>query len=302
VDSATAARRPHGLNENYARELLELHTLGVDGGYTQRDVQQVARILSGWSIRPPRDGSGYEFHDWAHDYGEKVVLGERFPAGHGEDEGIRLLRMLANHPSTIHHVSVKLCQRLVADIAPDGCVDDAVHAWIRTHGDLRAVVRAIVTGPDFWAPASVRSKVKSPLEFAISAARAVGSVPDSTTGLAQLVRKLGQPLFLQASPAGYPERSDDWTNSGALLGRMNAAVAIANGKYPGLNVNLDALIPAATDANTLVDQVNTVMLAGQMSPQTRSAFLAEVQDARSPEDARALAVGLALGGPDFQRQ
>src|SRR5712691_1100523 len=151
-------RIPKGINENYARELLELHTLGVDGGYTQQDVIDVARIFTGWSIERPQQGGDFEFHDWAHDRAEKLVLGVRFEGGHDMDEGIRLLKLLANHPSTMHHVSRKLCQRFVNDDPPDGCVDDAVAAWQRSSGDMREVLRAIFHGPDFWAAANVRAK------------------------------------------------------------------------------------------------------------------------------------------------
>src|SRR5881296_3870043 len=145
-------RAPQGINENYARELLELHTLGVDGGYTQQDVIEVARIFTGWSIQRPQQGGNFEFHDWAHDRGEKQVLGVRFDAGHGMDEGVRLLKMLAGLPATMHHVSWKLCKRFVSDDPPDGCVDEAVAAWRRSRGDLREVLHAMFHGPDFWAP------------------------------------------------------------------------------------------------------------------------------------------------------
>ncbi len=184
------ARSPKGINENYARELLELHTLGVDGGYTQQDVIDVARILTGWSVRRPQQGGDFEFHDWAHDYGEKVVLGVTFPPGHGMDEGVRLLQLLAHHPATMHHVSRRLCQRFVNDDPPDGCVDDAVTAWKQSDGDIRAVLRAIFRSPDFWARENVRAKIKTPLEFVVSAARAVGGEPDTTPRLAQVVARL----------------------------------------------------------------------------------------------------------------
>src|SRR5213080_463398 len=170
-------RQPTGINENYARELMELHTLGVDGGYAQQDVINVARIFTGWSIEAPERGSGFVFHDWAHDEGDKIVLGQTFK-GDGEDEGIRLLKFLANQHATMHHVSAKLCARFVADDPPDGCVDAAVAAWQKTHGDIRAVLRAIFTSPDFWSPQAVRSKVKTPFEFVVSAVRATGVEPD----------------------------------------------------------------------------------------------------------------------------
>ncbi|HEX4601974.1 MAG TPA: DUF1800 domain-containing protein, partial [Gemmatimonadales bacterium] len=251
---------PQGINENYARELLELHTLGVDGGYTQQDVINVARIFTGWSIRRPQDGGDFEFHDWAHDYGEKIVLGITFPAGHGRDEGIRLLKLLASHPATMHHVSRQLCERLVNDDAPDGCVDEAVAAWQRTRGDIRAVLRAIVRSPDFWAPRNVRAKVKTPLEFVVSAARALGADPDTTPRLAQVVARLGEPLYLHVAPDGYPERETAWVNSGALLDRMNVAVALAAGKLPGATVELDSIAPLTTDADGLVTAANNALL------------------------------------------
>src|SRR5881275_2233992 len=240
---------PKGINENYARELLELHTLGVDGGYTQQDVIDVARIFTGWSIERPQQGGDFEFHDWAHDRGEKLVLGVRLEGGHDMDEGIRLLKLLANHPATMHHVSRKLCQRFVNDDPPDGCVDDAVAAWQRSSGDMREVLRAIFHGPDFWAAENVRAKVKTPLEFVVSAARAVAVEPDTSSRLAQVVARLGEPLYLHVAPDGYPEREAAWVNSGALLDRMNAAVALATARLPGMTVELDSVVPLTTDAH-----------------------------------------------------
>ncbi len=291
-----------GLNENYARELLELHTLGVDGGYTQHDVIEVARILTGLSIDHPERGAGFTFHDWAHDRGPKQVLGQLFSAGHGEDEGERLLRMLANHPATMHHVSAKLCARFVSDEPSDECVDQAVAAWRRSHGEIREVLRAIFRSDAFWAAAAVRSKVKTPLEFVVSAIRATGGVPDSTSQLAQAVARLGEPLLRQASPAGYPETQEEWVNSGALLQRMNFAVALAAGRLPGVQVNLDSIAPATTEYDRLLDIVGERLLSGRMTEQTRRVIRRELAGVRDPVQARALAVGLALGGPEFQRQ
>ncbi len=295
-------RMPKGINENYARELLELHTLGVDGGYTQQDVIEVARIFTGWSIKRPQQGGGFEFHDWAHDYSQKTVLGVRFPAGHRMDEGVRLLKLLASLPATMHHVSRKLCQRFVNDEPPDGCVDDAVAAWKRSSGDMREVVRAIVRGPDFWAPENIRAKVKTPLEFVVSAVRAVGGDPDTTPRLAQVVARLGQPLYRHVAPDGYPEREEAWVNSGALLDRMNVAIALAAGRLPGVTVALDAVAPATADAEQLIAALNDGILGGTMSGNTRRVIREQLADAPDPVAARALAVGLTLGGPEFQRQ
>src|SRR5438309_626289 len=292
---------PKGINENYARELLELHTLGVDGGYTQQDVIDVARIFTGWSIERPQQGGDFEFHEWAHDRGDKQVLGVRFEGGHNMDEGIRLLKLLASDPATMHHVSRKLCQRFVSDDPPDGCVDDAVAAWKRSSGDMRDVLRAIFHGPDFWAAENVRAKVKTPLEFVVSAARAVDAQPDTSPRLAQVVARLGEPLYLHVAPDGYPERETAWVNSGALLDRMNAAVALAAGKLQGVTVALDPIVSAG-GAEELIGVVNEKILSGTMSENTKQVLRRELAGISDAMQARALAVGLAIGGPEFQRQ
>ena len=294
-------RVPKGINENYARELMELHTLGVDGGYTQEDVINVARILTGWSMRPPAQGGGFVFNDWAHDQGEKMALGHAFPAGHGEDEGITLLRMLANRPATMRHVSAKLCARFVADDPPDGCIDAGVHAWQRTGGDIREVLRAIFQSPEFWAPEYREAKVKTPLEFVVSAVRAVGGEPDSTLALAQVVGRLGEPLYLDQPPTGYPETQDAWVNSGALLKRLNVAMGIAAGRAPGIAVDLDRLFAGDGDPALLADRVNQLILDGTATPNTLR-VLREQTATLPPAQARVMAVGLALGSPEFQRQ
>ena len=285
-------RMPRGINENYARELLELHTLGVDGGYTQQDIIEVARIFTGWSIEPPERGSGFVFRDWAHDRGEKHVFGLTFNDD-GKDEGIRLLKFLASEHATMHHVSAKLCARFVADDPPDGCIDAAVAAWQKTGGDIRAVLRAIFMSPDFWSAQAVRSKVKTPFEFVVSAVRASGVEPDDTPRLAQLVARLGEPLYQQPAPTGYAETEAHWVNSGALLARMNAAIGIAKDC---------SSIPANEDHARLVDMIDQQLLAGTMSAHTKSVILEQLTDVTDPVQARALAVGLALGGPDFQKQ
>jgi uncharacterized protein (DUF1800 family) len=307
------ARMPTGINENYARELLELHTLGVNGGYTQKDVTEAARILTGWSIAPPaaaRAGlrrarepeAGFQYHEWAHDRGAKTVLGVEFPAGRSQDEGMRLLGMLADHPSTMHFVSAKLCARFINDVPPDGCMDDAVRAWKKSDGNIREVLRAIYQSPDFWAPVHRAAKVKTPLEFVVSAVRAVGGIPDSTPRLALAVGRLGQPLFQHVAPNGYGERQDDWVNSGALLNRMNFAMGLAAGRLPGVIVDLNRVLPASADHQALVASVDRVILNGRMSDKTRQVILEQTADLADPIMARAVAVGLAIGGPEFQRQ
>jgi uncharacterized protein (DUF1800 family) len=293
---------PRGPNENYARELLELHTLGVDGGYTQRDVIEVARLFTGWSIARPAQSGRFQFNPWAHDAGEKRVRGMRFPAGHGRDEGLRLLAQLANDPATMRHVSRRLCARFVSDDPPDGCVDDAVAAWRASRGDITVVVRAIVQSPDFWAPRAMRAKVKTPLEFLVSAVRAVGGEPDSTPDLADVVGRLGQPLYLEPSPAGYPESQEEWVNSGALLHRMNAAVALAAGRLPGVTVSLDGVLTLNDEPDSLIASLDDRLLGGVLSTRTRAVLRDQLNTVRDARAARSLVVGLALGGPEFQRQ
>jgi uncharacterized protein (DUF1800 family) len=294
-------RMPKGLNENYARELLELHTLGVDGGYTQRDVVEVARIFTGWGMQRPRRGTAFEFRAWAHDRGHKEVLGVPFHAGGGREEGVRLLRMLANHPATMRYVSGKIATRLVGDVPPDDCIDAAVEAWKRSGGDIRRIVDAIVRTPEFWSQRYVRSKFKSPLEYVASAVRAVDGRVDSTPRLARVVAQLGQPLYMQPVPTGYPETQDEWVSSGNLLQRMNVAMALASGKLKGVALDLESL-GMPTEAEPLVDALDARLLGGSMSENTRRVILEQIKRVRGHKQRTALAVGLALGGPEFQRQ
>jgi uncharacterized protein (DUF1800 family) len=265
-------------------------------------VIEVARILTGWSIRRPAQGGQFQFNDWAHDYGAKTVRGVYFPAGRGMDEGMRLLHLLAIDPATMRHVSHRLCARFVADDPPDGCVDEAVRAWRTSDGDMRAVLQAIFRSPDFWAPQAFRAKVKTPLEFMVSAVRAVGGDPDTVPRLAQMVTLLGQPLYLEPSPAGYPESQEEWVNSGALLHRMNAAMVLAAGRLPGVRVALEGLVPRTSDPDSLIDAVDTRLLGGLLSAHTRDVLRQQLADIRNPDTARTLVIGLALGGPEFQRQ
>jgi uncharacterized protein (DUF1800 family) len=295
------ARMPVGINENYARELFELHTLGVDGGYTQKDVEEAARVFTGWGVEPPRRGGGFVYREWAHDRGEKTVLGHRFPAGRGQEEGIELLRLLARNPSTMLHVTTLLCQRLVSDDPPAGAIDAGVRAWQKSDGSIREVVRAIVASPEFWAEARARSKFKTPLEFVVSSVRAVDGAVSDEPGPARAVAKLGEPLYLQPVPTGYQETEAAWANSAALFERMNVAVAIAAGKLPGVDVDLDRVVPETAHADALVERVDQALLAGSMSPRTVSVIRREIADL-GPREARALAVGLVLGGPEFQLQ
>lgn len=220
------ARAPRGKNENYARELLELHTLGVDGGYTQADVGEVARAFTGWTIGAPRAGGGFVFRGAAHDAGEKSVLGVRLPAGGGEADGDRVLDLLARHPSTARTVATTLARRLVSDEPSPALVERVAATFLASDGDLRATTRAVLESREFWSRAAYRAKVKSPLELVASGLRSLGLPPDLTPRTARIVARLGQPLYGRPSPDGWPERSSEWLTAGSLTSRINFGLAL----------------------------------------------------------------------------
>jgi uncharacterized protein (DUF1800 family) len=228
---AQQRRGQGGLNENYARELMELHTLGVDGGYTQLDVVEVAKILTGWTIDRPQDGGAFIFRPAMHERGSKTVLGQAFKED-GEKEGDRLLDMLAAHPSTARHIAFKLAQRFVADEPPAALVDRAAKTFRDTKGDLREVTRAIVTSPEFFDPKHYDAKVKTPLEFVVSAARATNANIMSAQPMVAALRDLGMPLYGAQPPTGYSMTADAWVNTGALLSRMNFALQLVGAAAP----------------------------------------------------------------------
>lgn len=230
-------RNERGLNENYARELMELHTLGVDGGYSQQDVVEVARCFTGWTIRRPQQGGGFFFAPRLHDRGAKTVLGVRIPAGGGEDDGVKVLELLARQPATARFLSRELATRFVADNPPPALVDRMAQEYLKTDGDLRAVVRLMFESKEFWAPEAYQSKIKSPLEFVASAARAAEADVTFGFGLAQVVGRLGEPLYRKAEPTGYPNSSDEWVNSSGLVARLNFATALAANRVPGARVD-----------------------------------------------------------------
>ena len=284
-------RKARGLNENYARELMELHTLGVDGGYTQKDVQEVARAFTGWTIANPRQGGGFVFDPRMHDDGEKIVLGHKIKAGGGQRDGEEVLEILATHPSTARFITTKLARRFVADEPPQSLVDRAAARFRETKGDLREVVRAIVTSKEFFAPEVYRAKVKTPFEFVASAVRATEADSINAMPLVQTLRELGMPPYQCQPPTGYADKAEAWVNTGALLNRMNFAVALTEGRVRGVRATGASggeSIQAARDE--IVDRV----LAGDLSSSTRDT----VAKASRPSQA----VALLLGSPEFQRR
>jgi uncharacterized protein (DUF1800 family) len=225
-----------GINENYARELLELHTLGVDGGYTQGDIVNIAKAFTGWTIQP-RQGSGFMFMAARHERGEKVVLGHTIRAG-GVDEGERVLDIVAAHPATARHIATKLAIRFVSDNPPAALVDRAAAKFTATRGDLREVLKVILASPEFASPDAYRAKVKTPLEFVASALRATGADVRTALPLARTLRDMGMPLYFCQPPTGYDETATTWVSAGALVARMNFAVELSKNAVRGVRVPL----------------------------------------------------------------
>ena len=271
---------PKGLNENYGRELMELHTLGVDGGYTQKDVTEVARAFTGWTIQNPRQGGGFLFNPRVHDTGEKVVLGHRIKAGGDISDGEQVLDILAQHPSTARFIATKLARRFVSDTPPSSLVDRAAARFRDTNGDLREVMRTILTSPEFLSPDAYRAKIKTPLEFVASAARAASAEVQDATMLVRTMQQLGMPLYQCQPPTGYKDTADAWVNTGALVSRMNFAVSLTNNQVRGVSI----ADPSAVRA----------MLGDEVSDSTR----ATIAKATTPQQMAAL----TLGSPEFQRR
>ena len=340
--AAQLPQRRRGLNENYARELLELHTLGVDGGYTQQDVINVARALTGWTIDNPRTSGRFIFRPAMHDAGSKVVLGVPLPAGRGIEDGEQVLDILARHPSTARFIATKLARRFVSDSPPPALVDRAAATFTRTDGNITEVVRTIVTSPEFFSSDAYRSKLKTPFELVASTLRALNALPDPTARTAQAVARLGQPIFGKETPNGYPDVADAWLNTGAILNRINFGTLVAAGQIPGVRLDRWPVTRTLTGASReqQVDAVIASLLGGAASPDTRAILItgrnplldANPGDAmdttavadedppammrggerpmrralanrRMPQlDGLAQVIGLALGSPEFQRR
>ncbi len=229
--------KARGLNENYARELMELHTLGVDGGYTQKDVQEVARCFTGWTIDQPLRGAKFRFAPRAHDNGEKLVLGQKIPAGGGMEDGLRVIHILARHPNTARFISRKLAQRFVADEPPAALVERMAQTFLKSDGDLKAVMKTLVFSNEFSSEGAYRAKMKSPLEMVAGALRASEARLSNAMPIAQALEKMGQPLYRKQEPTGYSNNGEEWVNSAALLARMNFALALSENKVRGVEID-----------------------------------------------------------------
>jgi uncharacterized protein (DUF1800 family) len=280
-----------GLNENYGRELMELHTLGVDGGYSQQDVIEVARAFTGWSINQPQQGGDFIFRPLTHDNGPKTILGVTFPANQGETDGEHVLDLLARQPATAHHIAFQLAQRFVSDTPPPALVDRVAKVFLDSKGSIREVVRAIITSPEFFA--SEDAKIKTPLEFVVSAARASGATVDNALPLVNALRgPLGMPLYGCVPPTGYSATADAWVNTGSLLNRMNLALQMVSNQMRGIRVDVSS-IAAGVDADARGRLVQ-MMFAGHASDTTVQTL------AKAQTPAQLLA--LALGSPEFQKR
>jgi len=318
--NANEKRRRSGLNENYGRELLELHTLSVNGGYSQRDVTEVAKVFTGWTIEKPFEGGGFKFDPRTHEPGPKMVLGKKVKAG-GEDEGREVLHRLASSPQTAHFISLKLAQRFVSDDPPPALVDRMAKTFEKKKGDIREVLSTLFHSPEFWAEGTYRAKVKTPLEFVVSAVRASGAEVDDAMPLARQLNNMGMQLYGAQPPTGYSMKAETWVSSAALLNRMNFALALTSGKIRGVKIDTTELAgnpPPPIDTSLVLSTMEAKLLAADVSKQTHDSIVAQVEnpqgntmpaqtnknrkpDAPHPPDANTIA-GLLLGSPEFQRR
>jgi uncharacterized protein (DUF1800 family) len=294
-DAARSIRRgqnrKRGLNENYARELMELHTLGVDGGYTQKDIVEVARCFTGWTIRQPYAGAQFQFEERVHDKGEKAVLGVTIPAGGGREDGLKVLDILTKHPSTARFISTKLAQRFIADTPPESVVKAMAETFRKTDGDLRETMRTMLKSREFWSEGAYRAKVKSPLELVTSAVRATGAEVTFPFGLAAKIAEMGQPLYRKQEPTGYSNTGSEWVNSAGLLARMNFALALAQNQLAGARVS-------AAGWNLEPSHLAKQLLFSEPGEQTRDALARAAQEGKGSE----VMAALVIGSPEFQRK
>jgi uncharacterized protein (DUF1800 family) len=332
-----AALKDRGLNENYGRELMELHTLGVNGGYTQADVTEVAKVFTGWTISPPPQGAEFQFYERKHEPGTKTVLGQTIKEN-GMNEGLQVLHMLATSPATAKFISTKLAIRFVSDDPPQSLVDKMSQSFLASGGDIKTVLRTMFEAPEFWAPTTERAKVKTPEEFVISAVRASGATVNNALPLVFALDKLGMPLYGMQTPNGYSWKSDPWVSTGALVSRMNFALVLASDRLPGVSTDWSKLVKGTSAVDSQVTakerKLEAALLGFQLSEKTRTQVLAEADDPTVPVQAAkefeagrgyggggaaamaamgrrgagptdteaAVMAGLLLGSPEFQRR
>jgi uncharacterized protein (DUF1800 family) len=313
-----------GLNENYGRELMELHTLSVNGGYTQRDVTELARVLTGWTIQPLEQGAAFQFDPKRHDPGDKIILGRTIPEN-GINEGMQVLDMLAHHPNTAKFISRKLAMRFVADDPPPALVDRMAQKFLSSDGDIREVLRTMFKSPEFWSTKAYRAKVKTPFEFVVSSLRATGTDLNNPGPLLGWLNRMGMPLYQMVPPTGYSMTESTWMNSEALIDRMNYALALSNGQVGGTNFDAGRLLalgtlssrgfprpnPADSDSGrgqeTALLLLENALLNGEVSGSTQKAIRRQLDDpqvaAHALDDAKRTLntmTALVIGSPEFQ--
>jgi uncharacterized protein (DUF1800 family) len=308
-------KQASGLNENYGRELMELHTLSVSGGYTQKDVTEVAKVFTGWTLEQPKKGGDFRFEPRMHEPGDKLVLGHRIKQD-GENEGLEVLHLLAHNPKTARFISQKLAMRFVSDNPPPALVERMTQTFLKKDGDIREVLRTMFKSPEFWSPEAYRSKVKTPLEFVVSAVRASGAEVDDARALVGTLNNMGMMPYGMMPPTGYSMKADVWVNSSALLGRMNFALGLASGKIRGVRVDSTNLAAETTaeappDPQEALASLEGSLLAGDISKQTHDTISKQLEDPtisqrrlddpKRPPNVAAI-TGLILGSPEFQRR
>jgi uncharacterized protein (DUF1800 family) len=305
-------KQERGLNENYGRELMELHTLGVDGGYTQKDVTEVARCFTGWTIEKPREEAKFKFDERLHDPNPKVVLGKKIHAG-GMKDGEEVLSLLSKNPNTARFISTKLARRFVSDTPPPALVDRMAKSFQKSDGEIREVMRTMIYSPEFWSREAYRAKVKTPYELVVSSVRALGTDVDTPLPLVRWVGRIGEPLYQCQPPTGYSDKGETWVNTGALLNRLNFSLALSGNKVRGSRSDVVALLGSDStgDPKQALDRAVQVFLDGQMSANTAATIQKQLEN---PEIVQAklddpvkqvdlgLVTGLVLGAPEFQRR
>jgi uncharacterized protein (DUF1800 family) len=308
-----AKKGARGLNENYGRELMELHTLGVDGGYTQKDVTEVARCFTGWSIEKPKQEATFKFDEKLHDPDPKIVLGKKIHAG-GMKDGEEVINLLAKNPNTAKFISTKLARRFVSDNPPPDLVARMAKEFHSSDGDIRAVMKTMIYSPEFWSRDAYRAKVKTPFELVVSTARALGTDVDTPMPLVEWTGRIGEPLYQCQPPTGYSDKADAWVNTGALLNRLNYSLALASNKVRGSRSDTASLLgvdDTGSDTKAALDRAVLVFLGGQSSPITVETLQKQLD---SPQILQAklddpikrvdlgVVAGLVLGAPEFQRR
>jgi uncharacterized protein (DUF1800 family) len=305
-------KQDRGLNENYGRELMELHTLGVDGGYTQKDVTEVARCFTGWTIEKPRENPQFKFDEKVHDPNPKIVLGKKIHAG-GMKDGEQVIDLLVKNPNTAKFISTKLARRFVSDTPPDALVQRMAKSFQKSDGDIREVMRTMLYSPEFWSRDAYRAKVKTPFELVASSVRALGTDVDTPMPLVQWVNRIGEPLYQCQPPTGYSDKAETWVNTGALLNRLNFSLALAGNKVRGSRSDVTALLggDSGGDAKAALDRAVQVFLGGQAAAGTVEILQTQLENpqvlqAKLDDPIRqvdlGVVTGLVLGAPEFQRR